>query len=251
MSHIPSTPPPIAASAGPAGQIVEAYVPPPGVFRTPRALRSWTMGLLLANGLIEVLNFGHSGFTLSFLASAKEDGSADQDVGMLIDLTAGLLGLGGIAVYIATVVVFCCWFHRINKNAALVATEKPPMSPGLAVGSFFIPILCVFYPCKAALFSWKSSARAVDPQSPASATIVGVWWATWILVNVVGRIVFKQAFSTGFSQEAPSIEELERTEYVLMVGNVAGLLSAAVATVMVAKMTALQARVEAFIERSA
>lgn len=201
-----STTPPVILSTPPLPKW--AHEPKPGeVFRAPRHLLWWTVALVAMCGVMDVAAVFPSLATLHLVKQIRDGELVSPDTGEMIDLIAGLIGLVSVVFMIAAGVVFCCWMYRIHANARMVATEKPPMGPGMGVGSFFIPILCLFYPYRAARFSWQASAKAavVDGTEAPGAGIVSAWWGTWILINTIGNVIIRITVQSNDLEQAADI----------------------------------------------
>lgn len=83
-----------------------------------------------------------------------------------------LLGLENV-LSLVTMIVFFVWIYRTLK--ALRQAGRETMSPGLAVGGWFIPLANVVLPW----LSVRSALRAVRNTAP----LAGIWWLVW-LVNM-------------------------------------------------------------------
>jgi hypothetical protein len=105
-------------------------------------------------------------------------------------------------VYFPTVVVFCMWMWRSYRNLLLMEVRGLSYSPRWAVGAFFVPILNLFRPCQIAQEMWRASAPDLPADhrhrswrhAPGSA-IVGLWWAFWLIANVLYRASYLLSFS--------------------------------------------------------
>jgi len=52
----------------------------------------------------------------------------------------GLVSLGPSAIGLAALIVFLMWIHRANRNVHLLSGETLAITPGWALGWFFIPV---------------------------------------------------------------------------------------------------------------
>ncbi len=106
-----------------------------------------------------------------------------------------LLGLGYIPVWITGIVFFCMWKHRVCSNAyALGGMGKSlnPVTPGWAVGYYFIPIVSLWKPYQAMKEIWCAS---VDPEK--SSTALTTWWIWWIGSGILGQVSFRMTLRGG------------------------------------------------------
>ena len=156
------------------------------------------MALLLANAGLAALSLVVVFLLGGSAAETAEDVATLEETINPFVLIEGLVALAQFAVYIATVVLFLVWLHRAYKNlrAFGVRTEQ---SSGWAVGSWFIPILNLFRPYQIVKELWIKSDLGVDftsgfaqPGPGARGTsLVGLWWAAWIVASLVDRIYFR------------------------------------------------------------
>lgn len=112
----------------------------------------------------------------------------------LSDLAAmsGLLVMGGyMAVSLAAAFVTLKWIYRVNLNASILAPGKS-ISPGWAVGWFFVPFGNFVMPFRAMRETWQISHEAGDWQKSTTPGLLSWWWGlfllTSILANVSGRL---------------------------------------------------------------
>jgi Domain of unknown function (DUF4328) len=89
-------------------------------------------------------------------------------------------------VFIATVVFWCMWQHRVQTNAILLTTGGLEFTPGWAVGWWFIPIANLWKPWQAARELWKASHGGDAWRRLETWSLLGWWWAVWMasLVHV-------------------------------------------------------------------
>jgi len=108
-----------------------------------------------------------------------EDGAAS-----LLGLTYFGVAVGSILFYILTIIFFCIWTNKSMKNVwAMDSYSKPEISPGWAVGFYFIPIVNLWKPFQAMKEIWSLSV----PEK-SSSSILGCWWALWIISCFADRI---------------------------------------------------------------
>jgi len=109
-------------------------------------------------------------------------------------------------IFIITIVFFSKWIHRANTNAKNF-NYPMRMSPGLAVGFFFIPIAMLFMPYKGMKDVWKAS----DHTREKGHGIVKIWWSIWIITSLIGNV------SIRLTIEANTIELLTNCEILYIV----------------------------------
>jgi len=95
-----------------------------------------------------------------------------------------LLGFGLLAL---TAVGFCLWTHRVARNAIALGA-RVPISPGMAVGSHFIPIVNLWRPYRILADVWNASNPDLeaDPYRDPTPALVLVWWVVWVVSRYAG-----------------------------------------------------------------
>lgn len=91
----------------------------------------------------------------------------------------------GISIlFILNVIFFCIWTNRSMKNAWATPGFgfKPSMTPGWAVGWYFIPIMQFFRPLEGMKEIWERTFRG-----QANGSILTLWWTTWIIGSLIQR----------------------------------------------------------------
>ena len=96
----------------------------------------------------------------------------------IFEMMGALLLIAYIPMYIATIVFVCRWFHLAARHA--LARQAPlDVTPGGAVGSWFIPFLNLVRPF--------TLTRQMLSTSGADQSVVGPWQAAWVVGNMVSN----------------------------------------------------------------
>jgi hypothetical protein len=90
-------------------------------------------------------------------------------------------------VLLLTAIVFGTWINRAHHNVRGFGAEAMTITPGWAVGYFFVPILNLFRPYKAMSELWRASQSPENWVSN-STGLVPLWWTLWILNFILSRI---------------------------------------------------------------
>jgi hypothetical protein len=115
------------------------------------------------------------GYVIFRFAMPSGEITAEQyDTIRIVD--TALLGLENLATIIAVVLVLV-WLYRVTK-AIRMSGGDTTLSPGMAVGGWFIPIGNVVLPWLAV----RSALRGVG----LSSALAGVWWLTWLAGTSLG-----------------------------------------------------------------
>jgi len=109
---------------------------------------------------------------------------------------AGVL-IAQFALFVAAAIATLCWIYRANANAHALGAADMMVSPGWAVGWFFVPLMNLAMPFIAVREMWKASANPKDWQlEPAPAAIL-VWWLFWLASGIAGMIGFRLSLELG------------------------------------------------------
>ena len=114
-------------------------------------------------------------------------------------LGVSLTQIGGL---IASVILVSMWTYRAMKNLHIVGAVAATMSPGWAVGWYFIPFANLWKPFEGMLQIWRESHRLAGRPEKVAA-YVGWWWATWIVSNILANISLRL---TGFTDPLPTYD---------------------------------------------
>lgn len=123
------------------------------------------------------------------MAMAVLGPSAPDEIG-LVDW----LALPQVVVSLAAFVIVGRWIYLASANAHAM-TDEMTISPGWAVGWYFVPFANLVKPFQAMKEIWLASHRAGATYEPRGSSILGWWWGLWLLTNVIGNISFRMEMS--------------------------------------------------------
>jgi hypothetical protein len=149
-------------------------------FRSAAALATAAQALLYANAATAVIAAG------LILA-----GGYDQR-GL-----AALVAIIELALYVGCAIAFLIWLHRASSNARALGARDMMVSPGWAIGWYFVPLANLGMPFVAMRELWKASAKPRDWQIESAPATIALWWGCWILANVTGLIAFRLELEIG------------------------------------------------------
>ena len=162
----------------------------------------------------------------------------------LYDLLQMLSGLGILLVFVALVVAFLMWLHRVVKNLPALgnAKQRVEYSPGWAVGSFFVPFVNLVVPYKAVKEVWEKSDPNVRGEdglmfsaaSSAPPILLG-WWIFWIVSNFASNLSWR------LQRNEVNSESLNFVAGVDLVANLLSVIAAALAILVVRDIDRRQA----------
>ena len=106
------------------------------------------------------------------------------------------LGVGGFLTLCAAAVLITCfgvvgrWIYRASANAHTI-NGRLTISPGWAVGWYFVPIMSLYRPRQAMKEIWFASHRSGGGYEQRAPAILSIWWTLWIVTNLVETISFR------------------------------------------------------------
>lgn len=108
----------------------------------------------------------------------------------LISEAEAAMILAQLALFLGTAIAFLVWLYRAEVNARALGAEDMMVSPGWAVGWFFVPLVQLVMPFIAVRELWKASATPRDWQLGPASPVIALWWACWIGTIITGNIAF-------------------------------------------------------------
>jgi hypothetical protein len=101
------------------------------------------------------------------------------------DLNTNLLretGISGLVALftLATIVVFARWIVLAHRNLPALGARYLEVTPGWAVGWFFVPVVHIWFPYRAMRSLWRASHSAQRPELQDSTWVLPTWWALWL-----------------------------------------------------------------------
>jgi hypothetical protein len=152
-------------------------------YRDTATLALWTQRLLwglAALSLLAILFVWLRGF------EPKEVGAAEA-----------VLLIVQTLVFAVTAVVTLRWIYLANANARALGAEDMMVSPGWAVGWFFVPLMNLVMPFVMMRELWKASARPKDWQMESAPAPILLWWILWIASGIAGAVGFSLSLEPG------------------------------------------------------
>jgi len=114
-----------------------------------------------------------------------------------------------VGISLAAGVVWLVWQHRATSKLWARRYADLSISPGWAVGWWFIPVAWWFMPCLAML---ELDRRSTPDGVPRRASpIIGVWWAAWLAAWIVPVVGVAVAVLPRFADLAERVDETTTT----------------------------------------
>jgi len=123
---------------------------------------------------------------MNLLSGAYSQANAESN-----DARQQFIGFLYLATFIVTGIMFLKWIYRANSNCHGFGAQGMEFTPGWSIGWYFIPIATLWKPYQAMKEIWKVSKNPSNWQKVTDSTLLGWWWALWIISNIMGQIIFQ------------------------------------------------------------
>jgi Domain of unknown function (DUF4328) len=225
----PEGPPSEASSFGTGGR----------AFHSPRSVANALVLLLALSLIVAGIAFVSQISEASLLSRAESIGITFAEAESN-DARQFAINMASLVLLVITGIVFIVWFHRCYRNLETLAVGRLRFGPGWAIGGWFVPVLSMWRPKQIANDIWRGS----DPSAPRELVVsredpvpgfLTLWWISWLLVNVMNtRIISPQ------TQNAPTIDVLQRNAWIQLVYIVVWAVGALLAIRVVREITSRQ-----------
>ena len=95
-----------------------------------------------------------------------------------------------LVMMIVCIVVVGMWIYRASANAHALSDEMT-ITPGWAVGWYFVPFMNLVRPYQAMREIWLASHFRGNWHGEPAPAILGWWWGLWIVTNILANISFR------------------------------------------------------------
>jgi hypothetical protein len=110
------------------------------------------------------------------------------------DARQGAIGLVQVAFLIATAVFFIRWLRLAYRNTDVVAPGLRRYGHGWAIGAWFVPFLNLWRPKQIVNDVWRAGDPTGSPHDARLPLLLNLWWAGWIVSNVLAQVAARLAF---------------------------------------------------------
>ena len=139
--------------------------------------------------------------------------SFSEAEGQANDSRERIIGLFQLALYLFTAIIFGRWIVRANKNVRALGADGLRITPGWAVGYFFVPIVNLWRPYQAMKDLWRASHDPASWATTAAGSILPAWWTLWLLSCFLGQMSFRATMA------AKGLEGLQAATYLQIVSQ--------------------------------
>ena len=174
---------------------------PRGFVKDPSALTEFVILMLWVSLGISCISTLVSAFSLATGQATKPEASELSP----LDLTFALFGLLQLTVFLTTAVGFLRWIHRAHVNIRGLGAKNLNITPGWAVGWFFVPIMNLWKPFQAMKELWQASQNPDAWESETPSGLLTAWWTLWLLSNVLAQTSLRLSLSGGEPSVLPEV----------------------------------------------
>ncbi|WP_216590190.1 DUF4328 domain-containing protein [Streptomyces brasiliscabiei] len=206
---------------------------PPALLRSPVALGR-AVAILL--GAVAVADLVAVWADLALLDVMDRLATADWSAALEHDSDRAdrLIAFAGVLqtlTYVATIIVFVFWFHRVRVNAEVFDPFGHRKKRGWAIGGWFVPLANLWIPRRIAVDCWDASGPWRKPRSHA---LVNAWWTLWLLSLFAG-----EAGDRAYIR-AQEVEEYRSAARQMLFADSLEIVSAVFAVLFVLALTRMQ-----------
>ena len=144
-------------------------------FRDLEQLTSTLRWMLLIGALLALVSAGSAVMSANMLANFFSFENARTTA----ERETAIRGLTLIYA-LATMIVFARWILLAHRNLPALGARYVEVTPGWALGWFFIPVVHVWFPFRAMRFLWRSSHSTQRPDIQDDTWLLPAWWALWL-----------------------------------------------------------------------
>lgn len=128
------------------------------------------------------------------------------------DLREKIVVYSWLAIGYVCYAVFGRWIVVAHRNLPALGLPYPDITPGWALGWFFIPFANLWKPYQAMRQLWKTSIDSQNGAERDDPLLLVTWWALWIVAGLIGAFA---AMLGSHGTAAGQIESATRTLMIL------------------------------------
>jgi len=114
-----------------------------------------------------------------------------------------VIGLGFGAIAFVTMIFSAVWIYRASWNARQLRPLEGRITPGWAVGWFFVPIMSLWKPYQAMKQTWEASHDAGVPG------FVPAWWGLWVVTSLTSNAGFQMSMKAEYTDDFRMVSTID------------------------------------------
>jgi len=175
-------------------------------------------------------------FEFQLLTRIRDGYDFSEQEALANDLRQGLIGIFQFIAQITSIVLFLNWFRRAYGNLHRIGTSSLEYSETMAIWGFIIPFVNLYRPYKIAkeiAVETKNKVVEIVPDHEPSfnSSIIGFWWAMFLLTGFVANIAFR------LFQQDDTIEQVIISTQTYMLADLIDLIAAIVTIIMIKEIS--------------
>lgn len=111
-----------------------------------------------------------------------------------------IIAIINVIIFIINAVLFISWFRRAYFNLHQVPGATPSFTEGWAAGAWFVPFLNLARPYQIGKEIYQQSKEQAG-ESDDNNSLPGLWWATFLIMNISANIAARLARSAESPEE--------------------------------------------------
>ena len=123
------------------------------------------------------------------------------------EFSQGMLGISQTILFIIASIMFIRWFRRAYANLHRSGIKYLKHKENMAVWSFFIPIVSLYWPYQIMKEIWSETQYQIKKLDPRYSLqngewMIGVWWALFIISGIIGNFIFRSTLKEETLEQA-------------------------------------------------
>lgn len=180
------------------------------VYRDLGKISRWIRILLIVSIVMAFIAIVSTIFEYRLLV-AMQEGNFESEEAILSaaeanDLRQLVIGFTQMSVAIAIGILSVIWLYRGNANVRALGATGLKFSPGWMVGWYFVPIANLWKPYQGMKELWQASTNQKAWPGSFVPSVLGWWWAFFLIQQSLGKAAFRQAL------RAEDFDELLRSD---------------------------------------
>ena len=168
---------------------------------------------------LEIISLISGYFQYDLLQTLANGGEVSNETAESNDAREQIIAVIYLIAFVISGVTFIQWFRRAYFNLHQKVNHLSH-TEGWAAGSWFVPIISLYRPYQIMKELYQETKGLLTSKGftigeTISTSSVGLWWALWILSNVIGQLSFKYPSET--------IDEIIGGTVVSMILNIIGI----------------------------
>jgi hypothetical protein len=163
---------------------------------------------------------------------------SDAEIGRALD-RSGFVGLVILVVFLVSGILWLVWQHRGHANLYAAGVDRLRITPGWAVGWWFVPFANLVKPFQSVRELWKASDGSPQWWETKTSPVIGWWWAGYLVFNILDGVA-----SAYFADESVTVDSLITGDKVSIAGDIGSIATAILAIWIVRSVSRRQVDLE-------